>query len=68
MERELNSHSVDSLVEHIRALPTSEQLEVLERLAVAVLPDLDAEERGRFIDGLNFALARALPGSESVRH
>jgi hypothetical protein len=56
-----NSHSVESLMRHIRALPLPDQLELLERIAVAVLPDLDEDDRSDFIDELNLALSRALP-------
>lgn len=68
METERNAHSVESLVEHVRAMPMADQLDVLGRLVVAILPGLEPDERHRFIDDLNIALSRALPTSDSARH
>ncbi len=61
MDRDENSHSVENIVEHVSALPIPDQLDILRRLAVAILPGLDDDDRAEFIDDLNVALSRALP-------
>jgi hypothetical protein len=65
MDETTNGHSVENIVEHVRALELRDQLEVLERLAVAVLPDLDDDDRNEFISDLNAAFSRALAESRA---
>jgi len=61
MQPDRDSHSVENLVEHVRALPVAEQLEVLKRLAVEILPSLDEDDRSEFIEHLNNEVSRVIP-------
>lgn len=58
-----NRQEVTGVVEHIRAMALADQLEVLQRLAVATLPELADDDRTEFIQQLNVAVSRALAPS-----
>lgn len=51
--------SVDSIVQHIEAMPASDQLEIIRRLAPSVIAALDEDVRNVFIDQLNLAISAA---------
>lgn len=58
-----DGQAVAGIVEHIRAMALADQLEVLQRLAVATLPELADDDRTEFIQQLNVAVSRALSPS-----
>lgn len=55
----VNSHSIDSLVEHVRDLPKADQVDLIRRIAPMILGSLDDADRNELVSDLNTAIARS---------
>ena len=53
-----DNRSVDGIVEHVRALPMPDQLEVFRRIAPRILAELGDDARDELVDEINQAIAQ----------
>lgn len=53
-----NNKSIDLLAEHVRALPHSDQLELMRKIAPTILAELDEDERAELVAAINQEIVR----------